>query len=282
MIRIGEFSQLSRVPVKTLRFYDEIGLLKPTIVDQFTSYRYYTLDQLPRLHRILALKELGLSLDQIATLLNEDLSVEQIRGMLRLKQAELQQHIQGEQERLARVEARIRRIEMEGQMPTQEGVIKQTPSFRVLAYREMLPDTKAIPAFFEQVMGAVMMSNVPFSAPMLALYHHAAYRTVEMDTEIAIPVPNDYHREVRVDEQRVMSIRTIPAYDAVASMLHHGSYANIDDTYIALSRWIVERGYTIIGPAAEVYLRSMGDTQNPDELLTEIQFVVEKATANAS
>ena len=78
-----------------------------------------------------------------------------------------------------------------------------------------------------------------------------------------------------------MTIRTIPAHDTVASMLHHGSYANIDDTYIALSRWIVERGYNIIGPAAEVYLRSMGDTQNPDELLTEIQFVVEKVAQPA-
>jgi len=90
MFKIGEFSKLSQVTVKTLRYYDEIGLLKPAKVDRFTSYRYYSADQLPRLNRILALKDLGLSLAQVAQLLDGDLPPAQIRGMLRLKQAELQ------------------------------------------------------------------------------------------------------------------------------------------------------------------------------------------------
>jgi DNA-binding transcriptional MerR regulator len=91
MLKIGEFSRLSQVTVKTLHHYDEIGLLKPSQTDPFTSYRYYALDQLPRLHSIMALKELGLSLDEIAQVLLEDLPPEQIRGMYRLKRAELQQ-----------------------------------------------------------------------------------------------------------------------------------------------------------------------------------------------
>src|SRR6185437_15238686 len=81
MLKIGEFSRLSQVTVKTLHHYDEMGLLKPSLTDPFTSYRYYTLDQLPRLHTIMALKELGLSLDEIAQLLSEELSADQIRGM---------------------------------------------------------------------------------------------------------------------------------------------------------------------------------------------------------
>ena len=88
MFRIGEFSKLSQVPVKTLRYYDEIGLLRPAKVDDFTGYRYYSADQLPRLNRILALKDLDLSLAQIGELLDGDLPAEQMRGMLRLKQAE--------------------------------------------------------------------------------------------------------------------------------------------------------------------------------------------------
>src|SRR5258705_13654304 len=104
MFKIGEFSRLSRVPVKTLRYYDEIGLLKPAHVDPFTDYRHYTLDQLPRLNRILALKDFGLSLEQIAQLMRNDVSAEQLRGILRLKQAELQHELDATQARLARIE----------------------------------------------------------------------------------------------------------------------------------------------------------------------------------
>jgi DNA-binding transcriptional MerR regulator len=113
MFKIGDFSKLSQVTVKTLRYYDELGLLKPVEVDRFTGYRYYSADQLPRLNRILALKDLGLSLEQIATLFaaRDKLTVEQMRGMLRLKQAEAQERVREEQDRLARVEARLRQIE---------------------------------------------------------------------------------------------------------------------------------------------------------------------------
>jgi DNA-binding transcriptional MerR regulator len=113
MFKIGEFSRFSQVTVKTLRHYDKIGLLKPAEVDRFTGYRYYSASQLPRLNRILALKDLGLSLDQIAQLLEGDLSPDQIRGMLRLKQVEIQQQMQEEQVRLARVEWRLKQIERE-------------------------------------------------------------------------------------------------------------------------------------------------------------------------
>ncbi len=96
MIRIGDFSRLSRVSIKTLRYYDEMGLFKPVDVDRLTGYRYYSASQLPRLNRILALRDLGLSLEQIARVLDEGVSSEQLRGMLRLKRAELQQHIADE------------------------------------------------------------------------------------------------------------------------------------------------------------------------------------------
>src|SRR5512143_322161 len=116
MFKIGDFSKLSQVSVKALRYYDELGLLKPVEVDRFTGYRYYSADQLPRLHRILALKDLGLSLEQIAQLLDDDLPAAQLRGMLRLKQVELRAQMQEEQARLARVAARLNQIEQEGKM----------------------------------------------------------------------------------------------------------------------------------------------------------------------
>ncbi len=96
MIRIGDFSKLSRVSIKALRFYDEMGLLKPISVDRFSGYRFYEYNQLPRLHRILALKDLGFSLEEIGHLLAGDLSAEQMRGMLKLRQAEIRQKVREE------------------------------------------------------------------------------------------------------------------------------------------------------------------------------------------
>src|SRR5690242_7307675 len=100
MFRIGDFSRLSLVPVSALRYYDELGLLKPVKVDPVSGYRYYSATQLTRLNRLLALKDMGLSLEQIARLLDKELTPEQIRGMLKLKQAELRQQLEEGQIRL--------------------------------------------------------------------------------------------------------------------------------------------------------------------------------------
>src|SRR5215216_7265188 len=89
MFKIGELSKLVQVPVPTLRYYDQIGLLQPIRVDPTTGYRYYDASQLPRLHRILALKGLGFSLEHIGEVLTEAPTVEQMRGMLRLRHEQL-------------------------------------------------------------------------------------------------------------------------------------------------------------------------------------------------
>src|SRR5262245_27655982 len=102
MFKIGEFSQMCRVSVRMLRHYDQLGLLKPSRTDSFTNYRYYSADQLPRLNRILALRDLGFSLEQIRNMLDEELPAEQLMGMLKLKRAEIEQQMQVEQLRMAR------------------------------------------------------------------------------------------------------------------------------------------------------------------------------------
>ena len=114
MLKIGEFAKKAQVTVKTLRHYDRLGLLKPAWIDRFSGYRYYAQEQLPRLNRIMALKDLGFTLQQTGRILQNELTVDELRGMLRLKCAELEQHIEEDQARLARVEARLRQIEHEG------------------------------------------------------------------------------------------------------------------------------------------------------------------------
>jgi DNA-binding transcriptional MerR regulator len=88
MFKIGEFSRLSRVSVRMLRHYDQLGLLTPSQTDPFTGYRYYSAQQLPRLNRIIALRDLGFSLEQIAGMLDEELSTTSFWGW-KLKRAEV-------------------------------------------------------------------------------------------------------------------------------------------------------------------------------------------------
>jgi DNA-binding transcriptional MerR regulator len=110
MLSIGDFSQLGQVTVRTLRLYDELNLLKPARVDRFSGYRYYSIDQLPRLNRILMLKDLDFSLEQIARLLKNNLSADHLREMLSVKQQELERELQESEARLARVATRLRQI----------------------------------------------------------------------------------------------------------------------------------------------------------------------------
>jgi DNA-binding transcriptional MerR regulator len=108
MFKIAEFSRFTRVSVKMLRHYDELGLLKPVFIDPENNYRYYSSEQLPRLNRIIALKDLGFRLEQIGKFLDEDLSPDEIRGMFRMRQMEIEQNLQLEEARLAQVETRLR------------------------------------------------------------------------------------------------------------------------------------------------------------------------------
>jgi DNA-binding transcriptional MerR regulator len=139
MLKIGDFSRLSKVSVKTLRYYDEVALLKPTQVDEVSGYRYYSVAQLRQLHRILALRDLGFSLDQIGYVLEADLSIEELRGMLRLRRAEQQQRLLKEQERLDRVEALIQLIHQENTVNTDAVITKDTAAQRVASIRKTIP-----------------------------------------------------------------------------------------------------------------------------------------------
>src|SRR5262245_34659963 len=142
MFRIGEFSKIAQVPGSLLRYYDEIGLLKPAQIDQWTGYRYYSARQLPRLHRILALKELGLTLDQIARLVEEEVSGAEIRGMLALKKAQVEQTVNAELARLRQLEARLQQIDASAQ-PVFDIVLKNVPAQGYLSLREVLPNADA-------------------------------------------------------------------------------------------------------------------------------------------
>lgn len=270
MFKIGEFSKLSQVPVKTLRYYDEIGLLKPAEVDRFTSYRYYSAAQLPRLNRILALKDLGLSLAQIAELLDGDLPAEQIRGMLRLKQGEVRQKLEEEQARLARVEWRLRQIEQEGEMSVEEMVIKKVPAMTVASLRDVIPTYGDVGQLYGELFKYVGRHRARPSGPALAIYHDQEYRERDVDAEAAVPVSKSIPPSDRVN------VRELPVVEEMACIVHQGSYDTMGEAYSKLMSWIEANGYRICGPNREVYVKGPRLLRRASSYVTELQVPVKR------
>src|SRR5438552_14828389 len=130
MFGIGSFAALTQTTARTLRHYDEVGLLAPARIDPATSYRFYSATQIPRLNRIIALRDLGFGIDEIRALLDEGVSAEQMRGMLLLRRSETQARLDKETERLRRIEARLLLIESEDSMADFDIVIKSIPAQR--------------------------------------------------------------------------------------------------------------------------------------------------------
>ncbi len=282
MFKISDFSKLSRVSVKALRYYDELGLLKPAQIDRFTGYCYYSIDQLPRLNRILTLKDLGLSLEQIGGLLDNGLSPDQLRGMLKLKRAELQEQVEQDQARLARVEARLRQIEQEGKMPTYDVILKKVEPQWVASVRSVVPTPPEQSPLWGKLGTYLGQHKATTAGPCFAIYHDPEYKERDWDLEVCeplgTPIPGD--ERVRVYE--------LPAVETMACTIHHGSFVTINEAYEAISKWLAANGYRIVGPCREVYLReaqhvnqtistTVRVSQTDPDTVTEIQFPVEKA-----
>ncbi|HQV68705.1 MAG TPA: MerR family transcriptional regulator [Thermoflexales bacterium] len=271
MFRIGDFAKLTRVPVKTLRFYDEIGLLHPAQVDRFTDYRYYSAEQLPRLNRILALKDLGVSLEQIKSVVDGALSAENLRGMLILRREQLCQEMQDAAQQLMRVEARIQQIEMEGNMNTPEVVVKNVEAMWVASAGTVVADYSNLGPVFDHLFEVVCDHVRRVSrqtGPGIALYRDDGSMKnvpVEALAPIAKPIPPTEDVKVYQLEGATM-----------ASTLHHGQFHNIGTTYDALMKWVEANGYYAAGYPREVYL-SM-DKDKPETWITEIQFPIQPAS----
>ena len=270
MFRIGDFSKLSLVTVKTLRYYDEIGLLKPVSVDKFTGYRYYSAAQLPRLNYIVALKDLGLTLDEIKTLVNDSLSIVQIKEIFILKQADLRRRVTEEQRRLQQVERLLAGLEREGKMSDYQVVIKKLEPMKIASVRGTVPTYHDIVQLSEKLYPLYKDHAASITGPFLAIYHDMEYMEKDVDIEAAIPVSKAFP----VTEP--VTIRELPGADTAATTIHKGPYDMVGEGYQALMKWCEENGYELDGPDREIYLTSPADTQDPSEWVTELQQPVKK------
>ena len=276
MFKIGDFSKLSQVSVKTLRYYDEIGLLRPSEIDRFTGYRYYTAGQLSRLNRILLLKDLGLSLDQIGRLLESDLPPAQLRGMLKLRQAEIERSIEEEEARLARVAALLTHIEQENvNMSKYDVVIKKVAPVRIASIRDVVANYSAQGELWGELGAYLAQHNVKAVAPCLTIDHNESYKERDVDLEVCEVIDAALSPAALPVTDRV-KVRELPAIEMMACTVHHGPFNQLNQGYQALMQWAEANSYRFVGPSREVYLQ-VSETGDESTNVAEIQIPVEKA-----
>ena len=291
MLRIGDFSRLARVTIKALRYYDELGLLKPARIDSSTGYRYYSADQLPRLHRIIALKDMGLSLEEIARLLQDDVSISHILDLLYTKQEAQKRKLENEIEHLKRVEDWILEVERENKLPAYEMIIKKIPPVQVVSVRTMLPNTLDAKLVSSKVLSVatkmvdhVFKSNAQIVGPAIGILYGEIAGVEDFDWELALPVSQD------VPSKGEIQCKELPGYDQMVTTIHKGGVNSGAPANIALAKWFETNDYQIIGPRREIYLIDyrivgpdreiyFGDTQSsspPEKFVVEIQLPIDR------
>jgi DNA-binding transcriptional MerR regulator len=279
MLKIGEFSRLSQVSVKTLHHYDDIGLLTPAHIDSWTNHRYYSVEQLPQMHRIMALKGLGLSLDQIRLMLSERLDVEHVRGMLRLKQHELQQRLREEQAQLAQVEFRLRLLELEEQMPDLEVTVKRIAPMRALTLR-MSFTRESLLSVNQEVERGLAQHAVQLSGPETEIRYAEEFKPEAAfeDLELVLPVDERQTTDVALPTLGTLKVTTVPGLELAATMMHRGAHTqSIEEALLHLQRWIVANGYKLGGSNRLVHHRGWVQHAEPKDWITEIQYEIAPA-----
>ncbi|GAA3048219.1 MULTISPECIES: MerR family transcriptional regulator [unclassified Kitasatospora] len=260
MLNIGDFASHGRVSVRMLRHYDAIGLLRPARVDPVSGYRSYEASQLARLNRVIALKELGFTLQQVRAVLDEQVDAAELRGMLRLRRAQLAEAIAADELRLARVEARLRTIESEGTMSAHDVVVKRVPSVRVAqlagAAASYEPEDigPVIGPLFAELCRRLAAAGVEAAGPSVARYQDAPEGDGSVLVLVAVPVGPS----VRPGEHD-FEVLDLPPIEEAATIVHRGPMDDVLGTGQELARFIEENGYRSAGYARELYLECPED-----------------------
>jgi DNA-binding transcriptional MerR regulator len=272
MFTTGEFSRLAQVSKRLLRYYDQIGLLRPAHTDPLTGHRFYHAEQLPTLNRILALKDLGLSLDQIRRMLSDQVSTDEMQGMLLLRKAEIEQQLQSELQRIRNIEARLQSIRDAESHSALNVVVKRIPSQPVLSVRAEVESLEAGMAICEQVMNAL-----PDSRPygwLFAILYSDGIDDGPLDVEVGRILQVDSHAPVALRDGLQLRERVLPPVQTMATYVVEGWTESIVTGYSAIATWAEINGYRLAGAPREIALQ-LPTTMGGDDGVAEIQFPVE-------
>ena len=272
MFKIGDFSKVAQVSGRLLRYYDEIDIFKPSYIDSTTGYRYYTAEQLPDLNRILALKNLGLSLDQIARMIQNNVSTDEIRGMLLLKKSQIEQNLREEFSRLQAVESRLRQIEEAGSWSDLPVTIKDIPPQPFLSSRKRDIQGGEFYKFYDEVMLTLSASHTKIYGTCICITHNELMED-ELDLELGFVVQDNSTTKLALPTHPDMEMGILEGAQ-MASLVHVGNWTTGLESYQALGTWVEQSGFRIVGAGREVFIEvKLGEYS--DDNIFEIQFPIE-------
>lgn len=274
MFRIGEFSRIARVSGRLLRYYDSIGLLSPQHVDPATGYRYYSASQLAPLNRILALKDLGLTLDQVARLVEGKIAAAEIRGMLTLKKVEIEQTLSEETARLRHIESRLKQIEEEGSLADYDVIVKSVEAQPFISVRRRFAGMdRAVEALHDVARSATRQIPIGARQSMIVIAY-SDFDDEELDLAIGFSLTRDFRKPVILASGDVMTPGELPGVDRLATLARRGPIAQAHVAFGALGLWMEANGCNIAGPSREIFLDAPFGHVAEDETVMEIQFPV--------
>ncbi len=267
MLKIGDFSKLSRVSIRMLRHYDDMGLLKPAETDDFTGYRYYREDQLFTVARITALKDMGFSLSDIVRILEIYDDKEKFDEFLIARQKELEKQAKETEYKLMLLDTARKRLRKE-QVMSFDVTVKTIPE-RYAATVHMI-----VPHYEDEGMAWGMMAECKEPLiPADPCYPIAEFLDDEFKEENVEIIVSMAVKGKHTDTEHV-KFKNLPAVK-VASCIVKGSYDQMGDAYATVVSWIKENGYKMNGPMFNIYHVGPVQTKNPEEFVTEACFPVE-------
>ena len=268
-LKIGEFSQLMQVTVKTLRHYEQKGLLLPETVDEWTGYRYYSIDQMQKLQAIRDLQNLGFSLDEIKDLFEDNSHIPSIRQLTeKIKETEAQlRQLVVRRNRL--LEWRNSRKEMK---TMEKFSIQSLPEIIVASHREVLPDYAAIGPMCIGKIGPEMQRlgcKCPSPGYCFTVEHDREYKPTDVDIEYCEQV------EEMGEDSAIIQFKRLPAVPKALCMKHVGPYERFYESFIEAFRYIEEKGYKPVGQHRTCYVDGAWNQQDPEKWLSIIQIPIE-------
>lgn len=270
LLQIGEFARLTNLPVRTIRYYGDLGLLPPAEVDPSSGYRKYRIDQVERVAQLVALKDIGMSLEEIGLILDDRLDDRAFRDLLATKVDHLERENERISEQLQRARARLAQLTLKLEKPMAEVTIKTTEETTIAFVRAQIGGVEEIAPLFPKLFSAVDPADG--RGPGGNIYHHFSDDGTSIDIEAVLPVSADYEAAAPA------ATRVIPPVK-VASLMHHGAFNRLHEAHAALLGWVEDNGWQVAGPAYEWNLVCTPPvTQDDESYVTEVQVEVVEAS----
>jgi len=271
MFKIGEFSKLTQISIRMLRYYDETGLLKPAQIDKFTGYRFYSVDQIPILHRIIFLRDSGFQVSEISVALknwNGDFILEELKN----KQKEIQTLIRAEKKRMAKIDAAIQDLGKEQMFIHCNVTLKNIPGYPVLALRKIIPDYFCEGHLWMELTEKMEREQLrlPQNTLNFAIYHDVEYKEAGVDVEVCAVLPE------QGAYKKSEMFRVTEEVETMACFMVYGPFENIGPAFVSFAHWLTEHDqFKMVGLNRQICHRGPWNEEDPEKYLTEIQVPVE-------